>query len=191
MVCRGFLLILSCLIFGLVFGCCFAVAQNAPADSNQESVQPELTTTGVAPGDVVETIHGFCDKDLLIDRANSPSTPTSTEAARPDSTIGNGSSEPAPSGQHGPLFRDLVEIVAGLHSRRPIVTLGRLDPAEVFLRREADPWRPLLLVLETDPIDARQDVLALARLAVLASAVIWGTRTPSFDFWFYDSLSPR
>jgi hypothetical protein len=93
MVCRWFSLILLLLISG----CWSAVAQTASPDSNQTSLQPDVTATGVAPNDVVETIHGFCDDNLLIDRGKSASATTSTEAAKPDST---GSAGSAPSGIH-------------------------------------------------------------------------------------------
>src|ERR1700693_2768318 len=96
MVCRWFSLIL----FLLILGCWFTVAQTAGADSNQGSVQPDVTTTGVAPDDVVETIHGFCDNDLLIDREKSASTTTPTEAAKPDSDLSRGSSDSVPPGSH-------------------------------------------------------------------------------------------
>jgi formylglycine-generating enzyme required for sulfatase activity len=70
----------------------------------------------------------------------------------------------APSGHHGPLFAALVEAVSHLHRRRPAVTLGRLDPADVLLRQDGGAWRPLLVVLQPEPADARQDVLALGRI---------------------------
>jgi len=85
----------------LILGCWFAMAQTAGADSNQGSVRPDVTTTGVAPNDVVETIHGFCDNDLLINREKSVSATDSADAAKPDSVISHGSSESVPSGFHG------------------------------------------------------------------------------------------
>jgi hypothetical protein len=89
------------ILFLLIFGCWYAVAQTAAADSNQPTAKPDVTTTGVAPNDVVETIHGFCDNALLIDREKSASAATSPEAAKPGSTVPGGSGESTASGSNG------------------------------------------------------------------------------------------
>jgi hypothetical protein len=81
-------------MFLLVLGCWCAGAQTAVADSTRGSARADVTTTDVAPDDVVETIHGFCDNDLLVGEATS--TP-----AKPDSAVSQGSGESVSSGSHG------------------------------------------------------------------------------------------
>ena len=104
---RWFLSILSLLILG----CCVAGAQTAGADSNQRSERPDITTTGVAPNDAVETIHGFCDYDLVIGQGKSASAANSMEAtAKPDSLL-SGASGSAPSAVHGTDGADCETVV--------------------------------------------------------------------------------
>ena len=49
--------------------CAFSGAQNPPSEDSDAMATPDptaLTATGIAPGDLVITINGFCDRDLLL-----------------------------------------------------------------------------------------------------------------------------
>jgi hypothetical protein len=115
---RWFLLMLSLLILG----CCFAGAQTTGADSKQAPERPDVTTTGVAPNDAVETIHGFCDNDLVIGRGESGSAASWMDAtAKPGSVIA-GADGSAPAAAHGTNGAD-CEIVVTRAEFEKLVTL--------------------------------------------------------------------
>ena len=111
----------------------------------------QLLAGGEAAG-LLDVQHSFLEAESPCLQLAAPPGEMLTETVR------------EPSRQHGRLFRCLVEIVAGLHRRRPAVTLGRLEAADVFVQRVADEERPVLTVLAGEPVDPRQDVFALGRI---------------------------
>ncbi len=120
---RGFLSVLSLLILGSWL----AAAQSAGADSTRGSEQADVTTTGVAPDDVVETIHGFCSKDLLLDPGESVSSPKVADAAKPGAVTAQGSGESARSGSDAAAGGECKTVITRAEFEKLATLLDR-DP---------------------------------------------------------------